>query len=203
MTPEVLCLKRRLNGSQNPSAKSYVFKLRVTGAKEIFTRPPKKAFQKNLQAFAGFCLWMAKVRLAQPSTLWQDRAVQNQKPTAIAFQFLRGFVGSNPIPTGGNAPPASVASAFAGHATGEFAARPDFADSSSCSHFRTGTVGGMRLPKVRNSERRFSLPALALSGRVVTEAAFSIQRKILSTNRANIHPIVTGAPCVRLKDKQQ
>src|SRR5882724_8072214 len=89
--------------------------------------------------------------------LWQDRAVQNRKPSVIAFQFWRAFVGSNPIPTVGSVPPASVASIFAGHAVGGFATQQDFADSFSCSDFGTRTIRNARFQKVRNSELRFPL----------------------------------------------
>jgi hypothetical protein len=116
-----------------------------------------KAGQRNLRAFVEFYLLGAKDHSVRPATLWQCKAIQNQKPIAVAFRFWQEFVGSNPNPIGGSAPPASAVSAFAGHATGGFVARPDFADFSSCSDFGTKTIGNTRFQKVRNSERRFCL----------------------------------------------
>ena len=131
------------------------------GLRCAFTQHPKKAVQKNLQASGEFCLLRAKDRSVQRAMLWRDRAVQNRKPSAIAFRFWRESAGSNPNPTGGSVPPASAASAFVGHAIGGFAGQPDFAGFSSCSDFGTGTIGNARFLKVRNSELRFYLqPAI-------------------------------------------
>jgi len=123
-----------------------------------FIQCPAKAARKNLRATGEFCLWTAKAQWVRPATLWRGRAIQNQKPNEVAFRFWQGSVGSNPNPNGGNAPPASVASALVGHASAGFAARPDFGDFSSCSGFRTGTLGHQGLSKVRNSELVFRLP---------------------------------------------
>ncbi len=168
MTPEVLRQKRRLNGGQSWFTKSCAFRPHAIG---IFIRPLTRAVQKSLQAFAEFCLWQAKAHAVRPATLWQGKVVQNRKPNEIAPQFWRVSAGLNPIPIDGSEPPASAASAFAGHATGGFAAQPDFADSSY-SGFRNETIGNVLFLKVRNSERRFPLLALAFSARVVTETAF-------------------------------
>jgi len=127
------------------------------GLRRAFTQHLKKAVQKSLQASGEFCLLGAKDRSVQRAMLLRDRAVQNRKPSVIAFRFWRGSVGSNPNPTGGSVPPASAASAFVGHAIGGFAGQPDFADFSSCSDFGTGTIGNARFLKVRNSELRFCL----------------------------------------------
>jgi len=127
------------------------------GFRRAFTQHLKKAVQKSLQASGEFCLLEAKDRSVQRAMLWRGRAVQNRKPSAIAFRFWRGSVGSNPNPTGGSVPPASAASAFVGHAIGGFAGQPNFADFSSCSDFGTGTIGNARFLKVRNSELRFCL----------------------------------------------
>lgn len=131
------------------------------GLRRAFTQHLKKVVQKSLQASGGFCLLGAKDRSVQRAMLWRGRAVQNRKPSAVAFRFWRVSVCSNPTPIGGSVPPASAASASAGHAIGEFAGRPDFADFSSCSDFGTGTIGNAGFLKVRNSELRFCLhPAI-------------------------------------------
>ena len=123
-----------------------------------FIQCPAKAARRNLRASGEFCLWAAKARWVQPATLWRGRAIQNQKPNGVAFRFWQESVGSNPNPTGGSAPPTSVASALVGHANVGFAARPDFGDFYSCSGSRTGTLGHWGLSKVRNSELIFRLP---------------------------------------------
>jgi hypothetical protein len=138
-----------------------------------FTQHQKKAVQNSLQASGEFCLLGAKDRSVQRAMLWRDRAVQNRKPSAIAFRFWQESVGSNPNPSGGSVPPASAASTSVGHAIGGFADQPDFADFSSCSDFGTGTIGNARFLKVRNSERRFYLLIPLFVRNVVCKANFS------------------------------
>ncbi len=143
------------------------------GLRGAFTQHLKKAVQKSLQASGEFCLLVAKDRSVQRAMLWRDRAVQNRKPSAIAFRSWRGFACSNPNPIGGSVPPASAASAFVGHAIGGFADQPDFADSFSCSDFGIRTIRNARFQKVRNSERRFYLLIPLFVRNVVCKANFS------------------------------
>jgi hypothetical protein len=132
--------------------------------KWAFTPHLTKVAQKNLRAPVEFCLLPATILAAQPAMLWQDRAVQNPKPIAIAFQFWPESVGSNPIPIVGSGPPALAASTVAGHAIGELAVRPSYGDFFSCSGIRAGTIGVGRFSKVRNSERRFCLLGSRICG---------------------------------------